>query len=99
MSASTTSQRAVASLPAAVPSTTPSPPRSPDRAPDAGDCQHPLHCQSVTSLDSIYARTCQCGVVLDTWRHEAGRSAGLESLATQRGTTINAIRARLSVED
>jgi hypothetical protein len=99
MSASTASQCAAVSLPSDVSAPAPSTPRSPDRPPVHDDCQHPLHCQSVTSLDSIYARTCQCGVVLDTWRHEAGRSAGLESLATQRGTTINAIRARLSVED
>jgi len=44
--------------------------------------------QHVERLETQYARSCSCGVVLDTWSVDDGVTKGVAALAARRGTTL-----------
>lgn len=83
-----------------------SPPNSPQtvhtagmQSPDPGSCRHPLSAQSIDQLeDGQYARSCQCGLLLDVWSTQEDVLGGLEALAARRGTTVERIGAVLGID-
>jgi hypothetical protein len=67
------------------------------REPEA--CNHPQRAQTLDELeDGRYARSCQCGVVLDYWRDEQAMEAGLEQLAPTWGVSVEAVRTELAID-
>ncbi|MFT4920858.1 MAG: hypothetical protein ACI8XM_000049 [Haloarculaceae archaeon] len=69
------------------------------QSPEPGSCRHPLSAQSIEELeDGQYARSCQCGVLLDAWSTQEGVAGGLEALAARRGTTVDRIATALGID-
>lgn len=73
-------------------------PRSIDDRQPPGECPHPLEQQVLETIDAAYARSCQCGVVLDAWPLEASLEAGLARLAAQRGSTIDRVTSQVTID-